>query len=79
MNKVPASLLIFSISQKVHPLINLCSAAKVLKASMTDCELLVGIPMILVNLEKASTYINIAGKLLLGVRLSVETGGKIST
>jgi hypothetical protein len=43
---------------------------------MTDWELLLGIPMILVNLEKASTKISRAGKLVLGVRLSTETGGK---
>jgi hypothetical protein len=35
--------------------------------------------MILENLEKASTNINRVGKWLLGVRLSAETGGKIST
>ncbi len=58
VNSVPASLLIFSIPQKVNPLINLCSAAKVLKAAKTDCVLLLGIPMILVYLEKASTNIN---------------------
>ncbi len=53
--------------------------AKLGNASMTDCELLLGIPIILVNLEKASTNINKAGKWLLGVRLSAETGGKMST
>jgi hypothetical protein len=63
-NSVPASLLIFSISQKINPLINLCSAAKVLKAAMTDCELLLRILMILVNLENTSTRINRAGKFL---------------
>jgi hypothetical protein len=46
---------------------------------MTDCELLLGIPMILVNLEKASTNIKRAGKVLFGVRLSADTGGRIST
>jgi hypothetical protein len=79
VNSVPASLLIFSISEKVNPLINLCSASKVVNAAMTDCEFLVGIPMILVNLEKASTKISKAEKWLLGVRLSAETGGSIST
>jgi hypothetical protein len=51
----------------------------VLKADKTGYELLLGIPMILVNLVKASTNINRAGKWLLGVRLLAETGGKIST
>jgi hypothetical protein len=54
----------------VNPLINLCSAAKVLKAAITDCEFLLGIPMILVDLEKESTNINRAGKWLFGVKLS---------
>ncbi len=53
--------------------------AKNIFRDLTDCELLLGIPMILVNLEKASTNINKAGKQLLGVRLSAETGGKMST
>jgi hypothetical protein len=35
--------------------------------------------MILVNLEKASTRNNRAGKVLLGMRLTAETAGKIST
>jgi hypothetical protein len=78
VNLVLASLLIFSISQKVNPQINLCSAAKLLNATITDCELFLGIPM-MVNLEKASTNINRAGKWLFGGRLSAETGGKIST
>jgi hypothetical protein len=79
VNSVPASLLIYSISQKVNPLINLYSAAKVLSAAITDCELLPGIPMIVVNLEKASTNINRAGKWLFGMRLSEKRGGRIST
>jgi hypothetical protein len=42
-------------------MINLCSVAKVFTA-ITDWELLLDIPIIMVNLEKASANINRAGK-----------------
>jgi hypothetical protein len=58
----PASPLIFSIFQSLTPDINLCSAAKVLNAAVTDLVLLLGISITLVNLEKASTIIERAGK-----------------
>jgi uncharacterized membrane protein YccF (DUF307 family) len=42
--------------------INWCSVANILKAAVTDLVLLLGIPITLVNLQKAQTRIKRAGK-----------------
>jgi hypothetical protein len=59
--------------------INWCSVANILKAAVTDLVLLLGIPITLVNLQKAPTRIKRAGKEVFGGRLSSERAGKIST